>query len=294
LCLISTLFFSRIFRSKPQNLKGKQIFITGAAQGIGKFMSILFAQEQCDLLLCDIDAVLLKKTAEEISEKYPNLEIIWDTCDVSNPETVKGFIQKSKQNSKHTCPDVIINNAGVVSGKRFLDLTPRDITRTMSVNVMAHFWIIQEYLPDMIKRNSGHIVTIASTCGFIGAVGLSDYCASKHAVLGFHESLRVEIRRLKAKIDTTVICPNTINTGMFEGTKQGLQWLVPVLKPEQVARAIVSAVKYKKNLVILPKILQFGAPLIRADILPLWLKDFAGDLAGISSAMDTFVGRNSK
>lgn len=72
----------------------------------------------------------------------------------------------------------------------------------------------------MITRNHGHIVNIASSAGLIGVTGLVDYCSSKFAAVGFHEGLRAELEQLgKDGINTTVVCPYFINTGMFEGAK---------------------------------------------------------------------------
>ena len=79
---------------------------------------------------------------------------------------------------------------------------------------------MKSFLPDMMSRNHGHIVTVASSAGFIGVTGLADYCASKFAAVGFDESLRFELEAQgKDGIHTTVVCPFFINTGMFEGAK---------------------------------------------------------------------------
>ena len=134
----------------------------------------------------------------------------------------------------------------MVSGQPFLQLTEEQITRTMKVNLLSFFWINQQILPEMLENNRGHIVSIASTCGFLSASRLSDYCASKHALIAAHNSLRLEVSRQKKQIDFTLICPNTTNTGMFKGVKQKLQALIPILTPDQVADAVVDAVKYKK------------------------------------------------
>lgn len=113
--------------------------------------------------------------------------------------------------------DIVINNAGVVNGRMFLDAEDEHLERTMKVNIMAHMWMLKAYLPAMLARNSGYIVTVASTMGYAPAVGLSDYCASKHAAVGFHESIRLELRRLNSAVRTLLVCPYATSTGMFEG-----------------------------------------------------------------------------
>jgi len=86
---------------------------------------------------------------------------------------------------------------------------------------------VREFLPDMIKRNEGHIVSIASMAGHTGVNGLVDYCASKFGAIGFDESLRNEMKSLNSKVRTTCICPYYINTGMFDGVKTN--FLLPIL-----------------------------------------------------------------
>ena len=92
----------------------------------------------------------------------------------------------------------MVNCAGVVSGKSFLDLSESQIERTMSVNTMALFWTAKAFLPEMMEAGSGHLVTMASAAGTIGVAGLADYCASKWAAVGLDESLRVELKQRRS------------------------------------------------------------------------------------------------
>lgn len=79
---------------------------------------------------------------------------------------------------------------------------------------------MRAFLPSMITKNHGHIVSIASSAGLVGISNLTDYCSSKFAAVGFHESLQLELASLgKHGINTTLICPYIINTGMFDGAK---------------------------------------------------------------------------
>jgi hypothetical protein len=94
-------------------------------------------------------------------------------------------------------PPFLVNNAGIVSGKSFLEVDDSMVERTMAVNSMAHMWLAKKFLVPMMSRNSGHIVTIASAAGLNGVAGLADYCASKFAAFGFDESIRLELQKLK-------------------------------------------------------------------------------------------------
>lgn len=131
--------------------------------------------------------------------------------------------------------DIVINNAGVVSGRAFCELDDRQIELTMAVNAMAPMWVTKAFLPAMMERDSGHIVTVASATGLLGAPRLVDYCASKHASVGFMEALRVELKRLGSSVCTTTICPGIIDTGMFDGATSSFP-LLAILDPVRTCR----------------------------------------------------------
>ena len=85
-----------------------------------------------------------------------------------------------------------------------------------------YFKTTKAFLPAMLSKKRGHIVSIASSAGLVGVNTLADYCASKFAAVGFMESLSLEFDTLEAGINTTVVCPYFINTGMFDGVKTRL------------------------------------------------------------------------
>lgn len=113
---------------------------------------------------------------------------------------------------------LLFNNAGVVSGRALLDTPDHLIERSFSVNTLSHFWTVKAFLPTMLEKDHGHIISIASMAGYVGIPKLIDYCSSKFAAVGFDEALRLELEMLGADgVHTTVICPYFIQaTGMFE------------------------------------------------------------------------------
>ena len=115
--------------------------------------------------------------------------------------------------------NIIINNAGVAQAKLFHEMSEMKASKSMVINCESHFWIIKQFLSKMIKRNEGHIVTIASLAATMGNAGMSDYCASKSAAYGFSESLRIEMKHLNAKVKVTCINNCFTNNGMFKGVK---------------------------------------------------------------------------
>ena len=96
------------------------------------------------------------------------------------------------------------------------------ISKCLLVNLECHYWLIREFLPAMLSKNKGHIVSIASLGGIQGNPEMTDYSASKFACIGLMESLRLEMKRSNKNITCTTICPFFINTGMFDGVKPGV------------------------------------------------------------------------
>jgi all-trans-retinol dehydrogenase (NAD+) len=264
--------------------KNLVVLITGGGSGIGRLMALDFAERGSRVVLWDRNEGALAGVAEEAAGKGRVIRTM--ICDVSDRESV--YRQAEILDKEMGPPDILINNAGIVSGKPMLE-TPDDlIEKTMRVNVLALFWTAKAFLPAMIRRGSGHLVTISSAAGLIGVRGLADYCASKFAAYGFDESIRMELRRLKSGVRTTVVCPFFINTGMFNGVKTRFPLLLPILDSSYAAGTIVRAVLKNKERLIMPR---FVAALFILRLFPLRLFDLFSDFFGINHAMDEFKGR---
>jgi all-trans-retinol dehydrogenase (NAD+) len=176
----------------------------------------------------------------------------------------------------------------VVSGKTFLETSDEKIELTMAVNTMALFWTGKAFLPSMIERGRGHIVTISSAAGIIGVTGLADYSASKFAAFGLNEALRTELDRIKSPVRTTVVCPFFIDTGMFAGVRTRFPLLLPILKPEKAASRIVKAMLRNKKRLLMPPMV-YSVYFLR--LLPVAVFDAIAGFFGISRSMDHFTGR---
>ena len=178
---------------------------------------------------------------------------------------------------------VLVNNAGIVSGQRFLDIPDRRIELTFGVNVLAHCWTIKAFLPHMLEQNDGHIVCIASAAGYIGSPRMVDYCSSKFAARGLMEALRLELATLgKTGVKTSIVCPAHIKTELFQGFDMPL---IPSMSPPYVARQVVEAVQYNRDLVTLPPVFVDAGIIVNA-LFPPWLADLANFPA--SNAMSNF------
>jgi all-trans-retinol dehydrogenase (NAD+) len=154
-------------------------------------------------------------------------------------------------------PTVLINNAGVMPGKTLIDATKKDIELTFNVNILSHFWLIKEFLPDMIKHNHGMIVTVASLAAYITIPNMVEYAATKAGTLALHEGLTAELvtRYNAPKVRTVLVTPGFVNTALFQGGKNDSRFLLPTLNPGSVAEAIVAKVLAgTSGRIILPKV----------------------------------------
>jgi all-trans-retinol dehydrogenase (NAD+) len=265
-------------------IKDKLILITGGSSGIGRLMGLEFAERGGRVIAWGRKPEPLKALEAEGTRR--SLFIKGMVCDVSDREAV--YRQAEALMKEYGPVDVLINNAGVVSGKTFLETPDEKMIQTMDVNILAHFWTGKAFLPSMLERNSGHIVTVASAAGIIGVRGLADYNASKFAAFGFNESLRMELRRLKSAVRTTIVCPFFIDTGMFDGVTTRFPFLFPILKQEYTARRIVNAVLKNRQRLIMPAAVY---SVFLGRILPVRVFDAMVDFLGINKTMDAFTGR---
>jgi all-trans-retinol dehydrogenase (NAD+) len=140
----------------------------------------------------------------------------------------------------------------------------------------------------MVRRNQGHIVTIASASGLIGVAKLSDYAASKWAAVGFDESLRAELKTIAPGLRTTVVCPFYIDTGMFHGVQSRFPRLLPILKEDVVARRVIEAIRRDRARLIMPPLV-YLIPAMR--LLPVRAMDWLAHFLGVNASMDEFKGR---
>jgi all-trans-retinol dehydrogenase (NAD+) len=266
-------------------LPGKIVLVTGAAGGIGRRMALKAARQGATVVGWDIDGSRLDVLVKEIDDVAPGRGHSY-VVDVTDAALVT---KTAAQVESEVGPvDVLILNAGVVNGKLVEDLTPADIRKTFDVNVFGLYWATQAFLPTMKKRRSGHIVTIASAAGLLGVVRQIDYSASKHAAVGFAESLRVELHRYAPTLRTTLVCPFYINTGMFDGVKSKVSLLLPLLEEQDVADKVISAVERDKEELYMPWSVA-TLPLLR--FLPTKVFDRVMTFLGVHASMDEFVGR---
>ncbi len=267
-------------------IAGSTILITGGASGIGRLLALKTAARGAKVVVWDIHAERLAAAIDELRRSGAPAAQGY-LCDVSDRHSVYETAERVKQEAGPV--RILVNGAGIVTGKRFLETRDTDIQRTLEVNVGGLFWTCKAFLPGMIEAGAGHVVTIASAAGMIGVARLADYCASKWAAVGLDESLRMELRHLAPGVRTTVVCPYYIDTGMFRGVATRFPWLLPILKEEKVAERIVRAVARNRRRLVMPWLVWWVPPL---RMLPVGMFDALADLLGINRSMDHFEGRS--
>ena len=253
--------FCRLFyRGKPKSIEGQVVLVTGAGSGLGRLLSLKLANKGAKIIGWDINEDGLKETQnlvvalfEDTAETAKNDRFTYAIVDITDRHQVYAEAEKIGK-----AVDILINNAGIVTKNSFLcEKDDIGIVKTFEVNVISHFWTVKSFLPKMMEQNRGHIVTIASVAGFGGSPRLTDYSASKFAAIGFHESLVFELRGqgFKDTIFGTLVCPYVVDTGMFQGTsKNKMDFLMPILKPEYVVSKIEEGILYNYSNVIIPKL----------------------------------------
>ncbi len=263
---------------------GRTVLVTGAANGMGRLLSVDLARRGARLVLWDLDEAALESVAGRIRASGG---AAWaHACDVGDPAAVRAAAARVREEAGDV--DVLVNNAGVVTGRPLLELTEDDIERTFRVNALAPYWTTRAFLPAMVERGRGHVVTVASAAGLAGVPRQTDYAASKHAAVGFADALRVELARTAPGVRTTLVCPFYVDTGMFAGARTRFPRLLPILRPEDVVARIVRAVERDQPRVLLPPLVHL-MPLVSA--LPSRLGDRVLDAFGVNASMDHFVGR---
>lgn len=267
------------------DVRGRIAVVTGGASGIGRLLALELARRGAVPVVWDVDDAQLAVVVEEL-QRLSSGRARGYRVDVRDPDAVRDGADRVRREVGD--PMLLVNNAGVVSGARLLDLPDDAIKRTFDVNVLALFWVTRAFLPAMVESNSGHLVTVASAAGLVGVARQTDYSASKHAAVGFDESLRVEMHRVAPRVRTTVVCPYYVDTGMFEGVRTRVPFLLPILKQGEVAQRIADAIERDRRVLVLPPIVRL-IPVLR--MLPATVFDRCMDLFGVNVSMDHFVGR---
>jgi hypothetical protein len=224
-----------------KTLQARTVLITGASSGIGRMTALMMAREGTRLALVARRLDRLEEVVKEVEAKggvaaaFPG--------DVTVPGTMEAVVHGCL--SRFGRLDVLVNNAGAGLFAATEQTTEEDLDRIMAVNFKGTFYGIKAALPVMRKQGAGHIINVASTAGRRGSPYIGAYCASKFAVVGLTESLRVEL--LGSGINVSLVCPGATRTAFFNvalrRTRQHSGLVGPVESSERVAARIIGVVR---------------------------------------------------
>ena len=225
-------------------LVDKVVIVTGASSGIGRATSLALAQQGACVALAARREEVLRDLAAEI-EAQGGQAITLQT-DVTQRDQVEGMVRDVLAHWGRV--DILVSNAGEYIRAPIVELDPADLQRSLDVNFFGGVYCIKAVLPHMLAQKSGHILVVTSMDGKIGLPPDAPYVSAKFALTGFCEVLRQEVS--DHGIAVTNVLPGRVDTVMIEHLR--FSWISPKISPEYVARSILSAIRNKTPVVILP------------------------------------------
>jgi all-trans-retinol dehydrogenase (NAD+) len=268
-----------------RNLADKRVLVTGGASGLGLAIARRFAAAGAQVILTDIDADALETA--EAGLALDGVQVATYPMDVGAAESVTAARDRIHREGGPI--DVLVNNAGVVFGGRFTDVALAHHLDTYRVNLLGAVIVTHAFLPDLVGRPEGHLVNIASASGLIALPYGSTYASSKWGLIGFSDSIRVELTLDGHRhVGVTTVCPSYVTTGLFAGARPPLT--TRALDPDTVAALVVRAVRRNRPFVLTPWIVRITPAL--KGLLPARMFDAVARLLGATTSMRSWRGRN--
>jgi len=245
------------------SFNGKVAAITGAGSGIGRALALQLASEGCALALSDINTANVEETAQLASRH--NVKITTNCVDVSKREQIQEWAANVV--ADHGRVNLIFNNAGVAHAGSIDGSTFEDYEWIFGIN----FWGVvngtKVFLPFLKQSGDGHIINLSSVFGLFAQPGMGSYNATKYAVRGFTESLRMELDMTHCGVSATCVHPGGIRTNIAHDTRQSKSLgellgtekdvvknfhnLALTQTPEKAARVILAGVRKNKRRVLI-------------------------------------------
>lgn len=273
------------------SVAGKIVVVTGGAMGMGRIYAERAIDERAArVILLDVNAEAMAVTEQELrAQVNEGTSIHCYVVDLASRKDIAAVCARIRTDVGD--PDVLINNAGIIRSSLFWEHDPaKDIELTMQVNTLAAMYLTRAFLPGMIAKGSEcRILNIASAAGTVSNPRMSVYAASKWAMIGWSDSVRLELDGAGHRhVGVTTFAPSFISTGMFAGARGPL--LTPIMTPEKATTAAWRAMLNGKPLLLKPWTVGLGRLL--KGLLPTRAWDVvAGRVFKVYRSMDEFTGR---
>ena len=248
--------------------------MTGAGHGVGREIAIQLARLGCKVACVDKDESMNACTVAMIKEDGGQA---WGfVCDVSYKEEVFKMAAKVREEVGEVT--ILVNNAGVMVIKQFLEQSDAEVEDTVNVNLLGQLWLIRQFLPGMLRANKSSIVFMCGLPGYGGAPYMVPYSASKFAVRGLREALYVELRQThpENQVHLMLVSPYCVDTGKGNKSRMKLPGLLPDLSVTFVASEIITAMRRGDNILFLPAVIFYISKLVR--LLPAKVQLLITDL----------------
>ncbi|MFQ6394596.1 SDR family oxidoreductase [Nocardia sp. KC 131] len=254
-------------------IRGKVVVITGGARGIGLATATALQALGAEIAIGDIDETTVKESGVARDFAY------YGKLDVTDPRSFESFLDEVERTVGPI--DVLINNAGIMPTGKLVDEPDQITRRILDINVYGVILGSKLGIARMLPRKRGHVINIASLAGETHIPGLATYNASKHAVLGFTDTLREEYRR--SGVEFSSVLPTLTNTELGSGVSGPK--LLRSAEPEEIADAIVALIATPKSKVRVTAMAGFLSQVV--NLLP---ESVADGLARALGSGDAFLG----
>lgn len=252
-------WLDRWSRERGYDLQGKTVLLTGGSRGLGLVMARQLVEAGARVALCARDEAELERARTDLAQRGGDVFAL--TCDVTHQAQVEQMVQQVKEH--FGAIDILINNAGTDIVGPFENMAMQDYDDLMQLHFWAPLYTTYAVLPEMRDRRAGRIVNISSVGGKVVSPHMVAYCASKFALTGLSEGMRVELAQ--SGIAVTTVCPGLIYTGVNDHAlikgqhRKEFTWFsisesLPLLSasPEKVARVAIAGLRRGAAEVVVP------------------------------------------
>ncbi|KAI4594163.1 hypothetical protein KJ359_008705 [Pestalotiopsis sp. 9143b] len=264
----------RLTKSRGWDWPQEIAVVTGGCSGIGK--DIVENLTSMGVRVAILDIQPLPKSMES------DARIRFYQCDVTSSQSIAEAGDGIRRDLGH--PTILINNAGIARPTPILKMPESLLRKVFDVNCLSLWLTTQQFLPNMVQMNKGHVITIASIASFVALPTGADYSASKAGALAFHESLACELKHYykSPNVLTTVVHPNFVRTPLVDDFAEHLESSgVRMMTPKQIADPVVAQIRSRRGgQLIIPR---SASPIAGIRGWPSWLQELLRDVLGRQS-----------